>query len=219
MIRKLAIVGAIVTGAVALAAGPAFAHVAIEREGSVSSSGVVAATVVVPNEKDDAGTVTVELVFPASPKLTMVEAEAVEGWTATVKKASDDSVESVTWTGGPITGDEEVELPISVGDVPEDVDAVDFKAIQTYDDGDVVRWIDPTPASGEEPDHPAPVLLVSGAASGHDAAGDDHAAGESDDDGLSTGAIIAIVLGVIIVLAAIGLMISRSRKQTGSPQA
>lgn len=220
MIRKLAIVGAIVTGAVALVAGPAFAHVEIEREGEVSSAGVVAATLSVPNEKPDAGTVTVELVFPASPKLTTVEPEAVDGWTATVKKADDGAVESVIWTGGPVTGDEEAELPLSIGDVPSDVDAVDFKAIQTYDDGDVVRWIEPTPEGGEEPEHPAPVLLVKGEASGHDdeAAGDDHAAGESHDDSDSTGVIIAIVVGVIIVAAIIGFVISR-RKKTGAPQA
>jgi uncharacterized protein YcnI len=213
MIRKLAMLGAVVTGVVALVAGPAFAHVEIERQGAVSSAGVVDAKLVVPNEKDDAGTVTIELVFPATPKLTEFEAEAVEGWTATVKKTSDGSVESVTWTGGPLTGEEEAELPISVGDVPEDVDAVDFKAVQTYDDGDVVRWIDPTPEGGEEPEHPAPVLLVRGEASSHDDADGSH------DDGLSTGAIIAIVVGVIIVLGAIGLMISRSRKKTGAPQA
>jgi uncharacterized protein YcnI len=213
MIRKLAVVGAIVTGAVALVAGPACAHVEIEREGRVSSAGVVAATLVVPNEKDDAGTVTIELVFPASPKLTTVEAEAVDGWTATVTEASDGAVESVTWTGGPITGKEAAELPIRVGDVPAGVDAVDFEAVQTYDDGDVVRWVDETHAGGEEPERPAPVLLVRGEVSGHDDSGGD------EDDGVSTGAIIASVLAVIIVLVAIALVIRRSRQKTGTPQA
>ena len=213
MIRKLAIVGAIVTGAVALVAGPAFAHVEIEREGDVSSAGVVEATLSVPNEKTDAGTVTIELVFPATPKLDTVAPEAVNGWTATVKKAADGAVESVTWTGGPLTGEEEAELPLSIGDVPEDVDAVDFKAVQTYDDGDVVRWIDPTPPDGEEPERPAPVLLVRGEASSHDDTDGHH------DDGLSTVAIAGIVVGVLIVLVVIGLVIRRSRKKTGTPQA
>ena len=71
MIRKLAIVGAIVTGAVALVAGPAFAHVEIEREGDVSSTGVVAATLEgARTRRTTPGTVTIELVFPATPKLT-----------------------------------------------------------------------------------------------------------------------------------------------------
>jgi periplasmic copper chaperone A len=219
MIRKLAIVGAIVTGAVALVAGPAFAHVEIEREGDVSSTGVVAATLSVPNEKDDAGTVSIELVFPATPKLTTVEAEAVNGWTATVRKAADGSVEAVTWTGGPVTGDEEAELPLSIGDVPDDVDTVDFKAIQTYDDGDVVRWIEPTPEGSEEPEHPAPVLTVRGEAGGHDEAEEaGHDDGESHDDSDST-LIVAIVVIVVIILGLIVFMISRSRKKTGTPQA
>ena len=86
MIRKLAIVGAIVTGVVVLMAGPAFAHVEIERDGDVGADGVVAATLHVPNEETNAGTVKVELVFPASPKLTTPTPEAVNGWTATVQK-------------------------------------------------------------------------------------------------------------------------------------
>ena len=51
MIRKLAVVGAIVTGVVALVAGPAFAHVEIERDGEVGADGVVATTLHVPNEE------------------------------------------------------------------------------------------------------------------------------------------------------------------------
>lgn len=170
MIRRVAAVGVLVTGAVALMAGTASAHVDIERVGASSATGVVDATLVVPNEQDDAGTVTVQLVFPVSPKLTTIEAEAVSGWTATVTKASDGGVESVSWTGGPITGEEAAELPLRIGNVPADADAVTFKAVQTYDDGDVVRWVEPTPADGDEPAHPAPVLLVRGEASGDDAA-------------------------------------------------
>jgi uncharacterized protein YcnI len=220
MIRKLAVVGVIVTGVVALVAGPAFAHVEIERDGEVSSTGVVKATLHVPNEKKDAGTVSIQLVFPASPKLTTVEAEAVNGWTATVTKASDGSVESVTWTGGPLTGDSVAELPLSIGDVPANVDAVDFKAVQTYDNSDVVRWIEPTPASGEEPELPAPVLLVRGEASGHDdAAAADQSASKTDTDSDNTGVIIAIVVGVVIVLALLGFVLSRSRRNTKNPQA
>jgi periplasmic copper chaperone A len=35
-----------------------------------------------------------------------------------------------------------------------------FKALQTYSDGDVVRWIDEPKADGSEPDHPAPILKL-----------------------------------------------------------
>jgi uncharacterized protein YcnI len=223
MIRKLATVGAIVTGVVVLFAGPAFAHVEIERDGDVSADGVVAATLHVPNEEKDAGTIKVELVFPATPKLTTAAPEAVNGWTATVQKNAAGNVTAITWTGGPLTGEDEIALPLSLGDVPKGVDTVDFKALQTYNDpaGTVVRWIEPTPAGGEEPEHPAPVLTVRGEAGGHDEAADhDDAAGsdshEDSDD--STGVIIAIVVGVVIVLAILGFVLSRSRRDMRSKQ-
>lgn len=38
-------------------------------------------------------------------------------------------------------------------------DQLVFKALQTYSDGDTVRWID-DPAPGTEPEHPAPVLTL-----------------------------------------------------------
>lgn len=221
MIRKLAVVGAIVTGVVVLVAGPAFAHVEIERDGDVGADGVVAATLHVPNEEAGAGTVKVELVFPATPKLTTVEAGAVNGWTATVQKNAAGDVVGVTWTGGPLTGEQAASFPLSVGNVPDGVDAVDFKALQTYDNGTVVRWIEPTPPGGAEPEHPAPVLTVRGAAGGHDAAGSGNHASDSgthSDDGLSTAAIVAIVVGIALVLAILGFIVSRSRRDMGSKQ-
>ena len=35
-----------------------------------------------------------------------------------------------------------------------------FKALQTYSDGNVVRWIEEPVDGGEEPEHPAPVLAA-----------------------------------------------------------
>jgi uncharacterized protein YcnI len=219
MIRKLATVGAIVTGVVVLVAGPAFAHVEIERDGAVGAGGLVAATLHVPNEEAAAGTTKVELVFPASPKLTTVVPEAVNGWTATVQKNPAGDVTAVTWTGGPLTGTDEIAFPLSIGAVPNGSDAVDFKALQTYDNGDVVRWIEPTPAGGAEPEHPAPVLTVRGTAAGHDAAAGHSATADThSDDGLATGTIVAIVAGAVIVLAILGFILSRSRRNMGSKQ-
>lgn len=203
MIRKLAVVGVVVAGVVAMTAGAAFGHVEIERDGEVSAAGVVNATVKVPNESDTAGTTSIVLVFPDSPKLKDATAEAVSGWTATVQKGSDGDVEQITWTGGPLEGEDEVELPITIGAVPDDVEQVDFRAVQTYDDGEVVRWIQATPAGGDEPDHPAPILAVRGEVEN----------GHSHDDGLSTGAIIAIVLGGIIVVVVIVALVNRARRK------
>ena len=35
-----------------------------------------------------------------------------------------------------------------------------FKALQTYSNGDIVRWIDLQQPGQSEPEHPAPVLLL-----------------------------------------------------------
>lgn len=221
MIRKLAVVGVIVTGVVMLTAGAAFAHVEIEREGEVTAQGVVNATLSVPNESNTNTTKTIELVFPASPKLTTATAENANGFTATVNKDQAGDVTSITWTGGTISGDDEVKFPLTLGDFPADTQTADFKALQTYDDGTVVRWIEPTPASGEEPEHPAPVLYVKGEAPHDDDAPatitSEHSDSGSHDDGMSTGAIVAIVLGVIIVIALVVFLVMRSRRGSKTP--
>jgi uncharacterized protein len=216
MIRKLAVVAVVVTGVVMLTAGAAFAHVEIEREGEVTAQGVVNASLSVPNESETNATTSVQLVFPESPKLKNATAENVNGFTATVQKNADGDVESITWSGGTVSGDEDAEFPVTIGDVPADTDTVEFKALQTYDDGTVVRWIDPTPEGGEEPEHPAPILYVKGEPTDHDddsgAVTTQHSDDESHDDGMSTGAIVAIVLGVIIVVAIIVFVVMRSRR-------
>ena len=81
----------------------------------------------------------------------------------------------VTWTGGPLTGSQEVEFPLSLGTIPANTKTVQFKALQTYDNNTVVRWIEVTPAGGAEPEHPAPVLTARGKQAVDDDAGRDDA--------------------------------------------
>jgi len=232
MKRKLVTVGAIITGVVALMAGPAFAHISITPDGDVSNEGLVVAILKVPNEETDAGTTKIALVFPATPGLTTAQPQLIDGWTFNVEKDAAGNVTQVVWTGGPLTGENEVELPLTIGTIPDGTETIDFKAVQTYDNGEEVRWIEPTPAGGEEPEHPAPVLTVSGVApeehsetttdsGGVTATADDHTATttseeHSEDEGMSTGVIIAIVIGVVLVLAVLAWVLSRSRRDMGS---
>ena len=46
-----------------------------------------------------------------------------------------------------------------MGPLPKNKDSMTFKALQTYDNGEVVRWIDIASGS-EEPEHPAPTLYI-----------------------------------------------------------
>jgi uncharacterized protein YcnI len=228
MIRKLLVAGAVVAGVVALGAGPAFAHMEIEREGEVGSNGVVTAQVTVPNEEAPASTTQVELVFPGQPALTNVQPTAVPGWTATVQKSASGNVTGIVWAGGKLSGTAKVVFPFTLGPIPADTTTITFKGLQTYDNGTVVRWIEPTPAGGPEPEHPSPVLIVRGkqvSDAAPSTGGSSHAAAtqttksSNSDSGMSTGAILAIVIGVIIVVALVVWLVVRSRRRTKTPTA
>jgi len=126
----------------------------------------------VPNERDDSGTTKLEVSFPADHPIPSVAVRPVPGWTYSVAKTklaqpikSDDgdvteAVTKISWTGGPIKPGEFQEFDVSLGPLPDDVDQLVFKALQTYASGEVVRWIEEAQPGASEPDHPAPVLQL-----------------------------------------------------------
>ncbi len=166
-----------------IGAGVASAHVTV-NPGTVEAGAYTELTFRFPNESAKANTVKITVNFPMDHPFASVAIKKEPGWTAkatTSKLAtpiSDDdnatitqAVSSITWTastGSTIALGEFAEFDVSVGPVPR-VDAVAFRAVQTYDDGSVVNWNEPTSASGVEPEHPAPVLRIS--TGGTDAAG------------------------------------------------
>ncbi len=95
-----------------------------------------------------------------------------------------------------------------------------FKALQTYEDGDVVRWIGP-----EDADEPAPVVTLTagsaGGGHGAPAAGGDTpsasaapAASPDDGGGSNTLAIVGVVLGALALVAAIAALVTRRKEAT-----
>jgi hypothetical protein len=98
------------------------------------------------------------------------------------------------------------------------VPQVVFKALQTYSDGTVVRWIDEPTTDGTEPEKPAPVLKLTPAAATDAAAATGSAAptvtatptvtaaaatvAEPDGDGTWAG-IVGIVLGLAALVLAL----------------
>ena len=147
-----------------VAAPSAAAHVSVTADNPVPGKHTKA-TFRVPNERAETSTVRVEVVFPAEQPFGSVSVAPVPGWTAEVTtralerpvehhgQAMTEAVESITWTGGEIQPGQFVEFPVTLGPLP--TGEVVFKALQTYADGEVVRWID---TGGAEASHPAPVL-------------------------------------------------------------
>lgn len=164
-------------GALALAAplaASAHVHVAPER---ASAGDYATLQFKVPTESASASTVKLEVDFPADHPFTSVSYQPVAGWKVDVVQATlpapvktDDGtitkgVTRVVWTAGPGAGVAPGAFQlftVSAGAVP-DTGRVELPAIQTYSDGSVVKWDQATPASGDEPEHPAPVLYINDA--------------------------------------------------------
>lgn len=186
---RIAAAGAVAASAVLVLSVPAFAHVSVSPEGTAAKGGYATVNFKVPNEMDDASTNKLEVSFPADHPLASVMTQPVPGWTAKVTKSKldkpleihgekiDEAVTKVTWTAdgkGGIKPGTFQKFPVSMGQLPEDADELVFKAVQTYDNKEVVRWIEPQQKGQEEPEHPAPVLPLT-------AASDDHHGGAADD--------------------------------------
>ena len=163
--------------ALLLAPAAAQAHVTLQPD-TAPAGGFTRLDVRVPNERDDAGTTKVDVQLP--PGFIAASYEPVPGWKVKVTRSkaekpidtgeglqSDTQVSRITWTGdgeqGIVKAGEFQDFGLSLK-MPEGKagDKLTFKALQTYDDGQVVRWIGP-----EDADEPAPVVtLESGSAGG-----------------------------------------------------
>jgi uncharacterized protein YcnI len=216
---KLLTVTALAAFGLTIGAGQAFAHVTVNPDNAVAGS-YSELTFRVPNESARAETVKVTVNFPMDHPFASVSVRKAPGWTAvptTTKLATpvsnDDNtsitqaVSSITWTAedsGKISLGQFAEFDVSVGPVPR-VASAKFEAIQTYSDGSVVRWDEETPASGPEPEHPAPVLRIS--ATGVAAA---PTAGTADTSARILG-VVGIVVGALGLLVAAMALRSRPR--------
>jgi periplasmic copper chaperone A len=218
-----------VIAAVALCApAAAGAHVTLQPD-SAPAGGFARLDVRVPNERDDAGTVKVAVQMP--PGVATASYEPVPGWTVKVTRERLDEpievhgepvteqVSRVTWTGDPREGgiiapgqfqDFGLSLRVPDGDAGQ---KLTFKAVQTYESGEIVRWIGP-----EDGDEPAPVVTLAAAEEEHDAAPAEATgepepapAGTGEDDGGSDGlAIVALIVGAVGLAAGIaGLLAAR----------
>ncbi|MFE9020180.1 YcnI family protein [Streptomyces sp. NPDC007808] len=228
---RLAAAGTLAGSAVLALSVPAFAHVSVQPEGTAAKGGYAVVDFKVPNERDNASTTKLEVTFPTDHPLASVMPQPVPGWKAEVTKDTLDkplemhgkkiteAVTKVTWTadGKGIEPGFFQKFPVSVGTLPEDTDQLVFKAIQTYSNKEVVRWIEVPQEGQEEPDNPAPVLELSAAEEGHHGSSSSDKAADSKDaeaasaktdaaEPADTSDTTARVLGVVgIVVGALGV--------------
>jgi uncharacterized protein YcnI len=229
-LRRTGIVSLAAAAFVLAVAGPASAHVTVNPN-TATQGGYTKVSFRVPTESDTLSTTKLEVNLPTDTPIASVSLKPLTGWTAVTVKSklqtpikTDDgeiteAVTKITWTASPgaeIKPGQFQEFDVSLGPLP-DADKVIFKALQTYSDGSVVRWIDEPTTDGSEPEHPAPVLKLAAA---NTAAGPASAApaavaaatDESDDGGSGAGWGIA---GLVIAVAALvlGLLAYRRASQ------
>ncbi|TNC27338.1 YcnI family copper-binding membrane protein [Amycolatopsis alkalitolerans] len=198
-----------------LGAGVASAHVTANVYGSEPQKGGSAAIVFrVPNEEQDAGTNKLEIDFKPEYAISSVRYRPVPGWTAQVEKTPLPSpvkngknldvtnpVTKIIFTAQPGSGiakgaTEFQEFEITASTLPSNVDELMLPTIQTYDNGQVVRW-DQMQTGSEEPEHPAPVVHLTAAT------GDEHGMSAS----MTTGSMTTSTDGTARWLGGAGLIV------------
>ncbi|GAA0565547.1 hypothetical protein GCM10010172_56370 [Paractinoplanes ferrugineus] len=232
LLKRSALVAAVVGGLTLALAAPASAHVTVNPN-TATPGGYTKVTFRVPNESDTASTTKVEVNLPADKPVASVSLKPVPGWTAeavksklaTPIKAHDteitEAVSKITWTaqtGSDIKPGTFQEFDVSLGPLPESGQLV-FKALQTYSDGTVTRWIDEPTTDGSEPEHPAPVLKLTAATATDAAAAAPTAAaaapvGSEDSDGPDAFGIAGLVAGLLALVLALLAFQRASRRPT-----
>jgi uncharacterized protein YcnI len=217
------IAAAAVTASLALAPA-AVAHVTIQPE-EAPAGDFTRLDVRVPNERDNASTTKVEVRFPAG--FLFVSTEPVPGWNAKVTMRELDKpveqfgeriteeVDRVTFTAAgeanAIGPGQFRDFGLSVGVPDKPGSTLRFPAVQTYSNGEVVRWIGPS-----DSEEPAPqVELTAAAAEGGASRGatqQPRTPAASEDDDSNTLSIIALIVGIAGLAAGLAaLLMSRRR--------
>jgi uncharacterized protein YcnI len=210
-------------------AAVASAHVTLQPE-EAPAGGFTRLDVRVPTELDNASTTKVDVQFP--PGFLSVSTEPVPGWNSeiTMRKLDKpveqfgeqvtEEVDRVTFTadGEGIAPSQFQDFGLSVGVPDKAGSTLTFKAVQTYSNGDIRRWIGPPDAES-----PAPQVKLTAAEEEGGAAQpaaqqpQAPAASEDEDSGSDTLSIIALIVGGLGLAAGLAaLLAGRRRARVGA---
>jgi uncharacterized protein YcnI len=235
---------AVVAGVLLAAPAAADAHISIHPN-TVPAGAFATLDVRVPGEQENAHVTKVDLLFP--PGFNGVAYANVPGWSTHVvnQKVSppiqtdegpvSEEVSQITWTwSGPlgmVENNQFIQFPLSVA-IPDNLtgQALQFKTVQSYSNGQVVHWID----SGLDAEHPAPRINitakggviedVAGKEAGPEAGQSASVAGAASSnvpanagDAASKGlGVAALILGALGLLAALGALLMARRARTSA---
>ncbi|WP_037672492.1 YcnI family protein [Streptomyces griseus] len=231
VLRRAGAVTALAAAGVLTTAGVAAAHVTVHPESYAKGATDGTLTFRVPDEEDGAATTKVQVFLPTDHPVLGVLVSPRDGWTAKVTdtklktpvKTDDgtitDAVSEITWTGGRIAPGQYEDFDVAFGQLPDDTGRLTFKALQTYSDGKVVRWIEAPEQGGDEPENPAPVvrLTAKGTDGGDTGTGTPRpsqnpgqvaSASDSTARGLGAAGLVVGVLGLVSA----GFAIARGRR-------
>ena len=215
VIRRIGAVGAVATVAVVALATAASAHVVVNST-DANKGGFGTLVFRVPNESTTgASTIKLTINMPMATPFAAVQPAVKPGWTITTTTqqlthtiTADDfsvnkAVSSVTWTADSkadgIPPDLVDFFTVVVGNLPNS-DTVVFSATQTYSDGQVVKWDEPYPPSGDEPENPTPVLHLTSATTSDSTTSSSSSSSTRDE----AFAITALALSVVAIVIALG---------------
>ena len=225
--RTAAVASAAAVTGVLMFATPAWAHVTVHPETVPAGTSDIELTFRVPNERDNANTVRLQIFFPSNLPLLTVNVLPIPGWSAKVETQTlskpvqtddgpvDQVVTNITWTAtsGGITPGQYQDFDVSAGRVPDRTGTVVFKSLQTYSSGEIVRWIQVAGSQNPDPDTPAPVLTVTSPTPTITATATT-SSNSSTTEGLAVGAIVLAGLAVIGVVV---LLVRGGRRHGASP--
>ena len=228
-VSKIAILAA--AGAL-LAPGAAEAHISLHPN-TIPAGAFATLDVRVPGEQEGAHVTKVDTLFP--PGFTSVDYENVPGWSARVIEAKlatpikeggetiNTEVSQIlwTWTGplGEVNNAQFINFPLSLA-IPENATgkALEFRTVQTYSNGQVVHWIEPSLTA----EHPSPRINVTSKGgviqdvAGHEAGPEAGQTGASQPTPAASGTTVAKSAGgaskglglAALILGAVGLLIA-----------
>ncbi len=225
-----------------LAPATAQAHISLHPN-TIPAGAFATLDVRIPGEQEGAYVRKVDVLFPQG--FTGVDYENVAGWSTKVIETKlatpikedgetiDTEVSQIVWTWigplGKVNNGQFINFPLSLA-IPDNATgkALEFRTVQTYSNGQVVHWIDPSLAA----EHPAPRINVT-AKGGviEDIAGDEagpeagQTAGSRSASASAPGAvksgggaskglgIAALILGALGLLAGLGALMSTRRRR------